>query len=131
MSPKKSRSKKANHYGTLAERKAAERYGLDLDGTHDGYHDAETDDGTPVEVKAAMLNRDSGRPGRFRIFRKYHEELARRGGCYVFVTYRASGRGIAVEMMRSVRASDLEFEFYGAGGHRGSKQVKVPPAAVF
>jgi hypothetical protein len=84
-----------------------------------------------VEVKAAMLNRDSGRPGRFRIFRKYHRELAKRGGCYVFVLYRARGRGITVEKMRSVRASDLEFDFYGAGGHRGSKQVKALPESIF
>jgi crotonobetainyl-CoA:carnitine CoA-transferase CaiB-like acyl-CoA transferase len=124
------RSKRANHYGTLAEQKAAERYGLTYEGVHGCMHDAETDDGTPVEVKAAMLNRASGREGRFRIFKAPHRRLVEESGLYVFVSYRAMGRGISVKKMRSVRASDLDVDFYGAGGHRGTKQVKILPKDV-
>jgi hypothetical protein len=125
------RSRKAAHYGRLAEERAADRYGLRLDGVHASWKDAETDDGRPVEVKAAMLNRSDGSEGRFRVFEQYHERLADRSGLYVFVAYYARGRGIRVKAMRSVDASRLALDFYGAGGHRDSRQVKIPVNAVF
>jgi hypothetical protein len=78
-----------------------------------------------------MLNRSSGQTGRFRIFERYHEQLVKQNGLYVFVAYRASGRGISVEATRSVEASAIKMDFYGAGGHRGSRQVKVPPSEIF
>lgn len=124
-----SRSRKAAHYGALAERAARQRY--DLEPAHDAWHDAEAADGTPVEVKATMLNRASGSPGRFRIFERYHGRLARRDGVYVFVAYRAVGRGIQVRQMRSVEAGWLDVDWYGAGGHRDSRQVKVAVSTVF
>ncbi len=123
------RSKKAAHYGALAERAAREQYSLDI--AHTSWHDAMTSDGTPVEIKAAMLNRASGKTGRFRIFEKYHRRLYREDGVYVFVTYNAVGTGISVNRMRAVEASDVRFEFYGAGGHRASRQAKVTPNRIF
>lgn len=124
-----SRSSNANRYGTLAEYRAAERYGLALD--RDAWHDARTEDGTPVEIKAAMLNRASGQIGRFRLFEDYHRKLRRNGGIYVFVCYRAAGAGIAVEDTRSVEAKDVQVRWYGAGGHRDSRQVKIPVSKLF
>ncbi|ELZ03928.1 hypothetical protein C482_03634, partial [Natrialba chahannaoensis JCM 10990] len=116
-------------YGRLAEEAAQRRYGLDAD--HGSWHDARTSDGRPVEVKAAMLNRRDGSEGRFRIFEDYHERLAEERGLYVFVPYRARGRGIQVVDMRSVDAGALRLKFYGAGGHRGSNQVKIHPRRIF
>jgi hypothetical protein len=122
-------SKSAARFGALAERKARERY--DLEDDHSPWHDARAADGRPVEIKAAMLNRSSGKRGRFRIFEKYHSRLVEEGGIYVFVAYRAVGRGIRIERMKSVEADSVRASFYGAGGHRGSRQVKVPPAEIF
>jgi hypothetical protein len=78
-----------------------------------------------------MLNRSSGGTGRFRIFEKYHRRLVENGGIYVFVVYRASGRGIRIERMKSVKAESISADWYGAGGHRGTRQVKVPPSEIF
>lgn len=123
------RSKKAARYGALAERKARERYGLDPE--HDSWHDSRAPDGSPVEIKAAMMNRAGGEEGRFRIFEKYHRRLCRNDGKYVFVAYRASGAGIQVRAMRSLAADDLRPRWYGAGGHRESRQVKIPISLIF
>jgi hypothetical protein len=78
-----------------------------------------------------MLNRASGKEGRFRVFEKYHEKLAQEGGSYVFVSYRAVGRGIQIGSMRSLSARSLRIEFYGAGGHRDSQQAKIPVSRFF
>jgi len=123
------KSSNAARFGALAERKARERYGLE--GTHTSWHDARRDDGTPVEIKAAMLNRSSGKGGRFRVFEEYHSRLEKADGIYVFVAYRARGRGITVCRMRSLRAEALELSFYGAGGHRDSRQIKIAPSQIF
>ncbi|WEL28410.1 HGPV1-ORF9-like protein [Haloferax volcanii] len=127
------RSKKAAHYGALAERAARERYGLEP--AHSSWQDAETDDGRPVEVKSAMMNRRSGKIGRFRIFEDYHARLRREGGLYVFVLYSATGGsgggGIRVQNMRSVDADALRLRFYSSGGHRDSQQIKIHPHRVF
>jgi hypothetical protein len=122
------RSKKAARYGRLAEEAARSRYGLESE--HTSWYDATTSDGRPVETKAAMLNRARGK-GRFRVFEAYHRKLESAGGLYVFVAYEAAGRGIRVRKMRSVEASSMNLEFYGAGGHRDSRQAKIPVRAVF
>jgi hypothetical protein len=122
------RSKKAARYGRLAEEAARSRYGLESE--HTSWYDATTSDGRPVETKAAMLNRARGK-GRFRVFEAYHRKLESAGGLYVFVAYEAAGRGIRVWKMRSVEASSMNLEFYGAGGHRDSRQCKIPVRAVF
>ena len=125
------RSKKAARYGRLAEEAAADRYGLELAGQHSSWQDAATSDGRPIEIKAAMLNRSDGKQGRFRIFESSHRRLASESGAYVFVAYYARGRGIRVQSMRSVDASRLSLDFYGAGGHRDTRQVKIPVSQVF
>jgi len=127
------RSKKAAHYGALAERAARQRYGLEP--AHSSWQDAETEDGRPVEIKAAMMNRKSGKTGRFRVFEDYHARLRREGGLYVFVLYSATGGsgggGIRVQNMRSIEADALQLQFYGAGGHRNSDQMKIHPVQLF
>ncbi|RDZ36835.1 MULTISPECIES: hypothetical protein [unclassified Haloferax] len=123
------RSRKAARYGRLAEEAARRIYDLDAD--HASWHDARTSDGRPVETKAAMLNRADGTEGRFRIFEDYHAKLVQHDGLYVFIPYLARGRGIQVVDARSVEASKLRLNFYGAGGHRESQQVKIHPHRVF
>jgi hypothetical protein len=122
-------SKKSAHYGALAERAARNRYGLSSE--HDGWHDAETSDGQPVEIKSAMINRASGRVGRFRIFREYHQRLEREGGYYVFVAYRRFGRGISIARMRSVDADALNLNWYRGRHHRDSEEVKLTIEHLF
>lgn len=124
-----SRSSNAARYGALAEAAARDRYNLTAD--HSSWYDARDPSGSPVEIKSAMLNRASGKEGRFRVFEKYHEKLAQEGGSYVFVSYRAVGRGIQIGSMRSLSARSLRIEFYGAGGHRDSQQAKIPVSRFF
>jgi hypothetical protein len=52
-------SKKAARYGSRAEKKAADRYNLELEGNHCSWHDAKRADGTPVEIKAAAVERST------------------------------------------------------------------------
>jgi len=119
-------SKKANAYGTAAERKAAAEYRLTIEGVHNYWRDAVMQDGTPVEIKAAMVQRADGTPGRFRIFENAHDQLAARDGRYVFVAYRVRGRGIQVLRSKMIHASRLPGStWYGAGGHRDSRQRKL------
>jgi hypothetical protein len=123
-------SKKAARYGSRAEKKAAERYGLTLD--HCSWHDAKKPDGTPVEIKATMETRADGSEGRFRVFRDYHDKLRRADGIYVFVGYRPHGTGIMVLNMRTCHSSQLPLStWYGAGGHRESEQRKISVSEVF
>lgn len=129
----RNRSAKAARYGRLAERVAADRYGLDLD--HSEFRgvrvDARSSDGRPGDVKAAMSNRTSSKP-RFRLWKDQHDVLTAADGFYVFVLYRAIGRGIRVEKIRSVAARSLPSITWGVGGHRGDgSQVKIPPTAIF
>lgn len=122
-----SRSQQASRYGRLAEEKAAEKYGLELDHRPvDGVRvDARDQDGNPWEVKAAMANRSDG-PGRFRLWQDQHDVLASNGGGYVFVRYYAVERGIRILGTRSVSASALTLTWGGAGSHpRASEQVKI------
>lgn len=123
------RSSNAARYGALAEQRARERYGLDAD--HASWHDARTSDGRPVETKSCMLTRRDGSEGRFRIFEQYHRKLEAADGLYVFAAYVPKGSGIQVRAMRSLEAGSLRLSFYGAGGHRNSRQVKIAPARVF
>lgn len=125
-------SKRANRYGTLAERHAAQRYRLTRDGAHTSWCDAIDADGTPHEIKAAMVERADGSPGRFRVFEKYHEELQRQNGRYVFVAYKPRGAGITVSRMKRIHSSRLPGStWYGAGGHRDSQQRKLSISQVF
>jgi len=121
-----SRSSNAARYGARVEAKARERYGLEPE--HDAWHDAIRSTGEPVEIKAAMHRRGDGSPGRFRIFRDYHEQLARADGWYCFGAYRPRGTGVEIVAMTMTRARALRLGtdvWYGAGGHRDSEQVKL------
>jgi hypothetical protein len=124
------RSRKANHYGTVCERRAAKQYGLDLDRA--SWHDARFQNGTPVEIKSAMYRRADGSPGRFRVFRKYHDRLRAAGGWYAFVVYQPRGSGLQVRQMKMTQADRLPLSaWYGAGGHRDSEQTKLAIEDVF
>lgn len=123
-------SKKAARYGSRAEKKAAERYNLDLE--HTSWHDAKQQDGTPVEIKSCTVERADGSEGRFRVFREYHDKLRRADGNYVFVAYKPRGTGISVTNIKMIHSSQLPLStWYGAGGHRDSEQRKIPISAVF
>lgn len=120
----KSRSHRANHYGTLVERKAVEKYNLDLDRC--SWHDARKRDGTPVEIKAAMYRHADGQPGTFKIYDRYHESLRAAGGSYVFGIYCVRGIGVEVlhwDMRHSSRIPQLKW--HGGGEHRDAKQAKL------
>ncbi len=121
-----SRSQNAARYGALAERRAADRYGLELE--RDDWHDARGPDGSLWDVKAAMVSR---RAPRFRLWEKQHRKLRQESGGYVFVLYRPVGCVIRVLKMRSLNARGLRLEFYGAGRHPKGRQVKVAPGSVF
>jgi hypothetical protein len=89
-------------------------------------------DGTPWEIKAAMLERADGSPGRFRVFEAYHSKLANEGGRYGFLAYKPRGRGITVVRSRAIPAEQLPVaRWYGASGHRDSRQMKLAVADVF
>jgi len=125
-------SSSANAYGTAAERKAAAEYRLTIEGVHNYWRDAITSDGTPVEIKAAMQQRADGSEGRFRVFEDAHDKLHAAGGRYVFVAYRVRGRGIQVLASTMLHASQLPGStWYGAGGHRDSRQRKIAISDVF
>jgi hypothetical protein len=113
----------------MAEQAARNRYNLTAD--HTSWHDARDPEGHPVEVKATMVQQRDGTTGRFRIFKRYHRTLERADGRYVFVVYRARGRGIEVVKTRSIRAEDLSLSWGGSGGHRGSLEAKVPHSRLF
>lgn len=120
-----SRSSNAARYGAAVERRARERYGLEPE--HSSWYDARRGS-EPVEIKAAMYRRADGSPGRFRIFEDYHDRLARADGWYCFGSYRVRGTGVEIVAMTMTRARALRLassDFYGAGGHRDSRQIKL------
>jgi hypothetical protein len=123
-------SSKANHYGTLAERKAAEKFRLDLERC--SWHDAVRSDGAPVEIKSAMLEHADGQPGNFKIYQQYHSKLRENGGYYVFAPYRVRGRGISVVSWEMRHASRLpRLSWHGGGDHRDTQQAKLPIGEIF
>jgi hypothetical protein len=123
------RSKRANQYGTLTEMHAADRYNLKQDGEYTSWCDARGPDGTPHEIKATMVTRGYLR---FRIFEKYHRRLQFAGRRYVLVAYRPHSRGIVLLKSRRIHASKLPLStWYGAWGHRDSRQVKLSLEAIF
>jgi hypothetical protein len=125
-------SSSANRYGHRAELKAADRYRLDLDGTHTSWCDGRDRDGRPVEIKAARPRYSDGREGKFRVFEEYHDQLAARDGWYVFVLYLPRGTGVQVLDMDRRHSSRLPGStWYGAGGHRDSRQREIQVSEVF
>ena len=124
-------SHKASRYGALTERKARERYNLTNE--QSAWFDGRRPNGKPVEIKAAVLERRTGRPGRFRIFREPHNKLARQQGHYVFVVYRPHGRGVSVEDMKMVEAARLRPKWSNSGHKTAgrSEQHKIDIATIF
>ncbi|WP_257300242.1 hypothetical protein [Haloarchaeobius sp. FL176] len=117
-----SRSSKASRYGSLAEKHLADERGLVLDGQHTSWCDARFHNGTPVEIKSAMVS-----TGYFQIYRKYHEKLRDAGGWYGFVVYREHGDGIRVLKTRMARPERLPLQslWSPTGGHRNSEKAKI------
>jgi hypothetical protein len=125
------RSKRANHFGTICEKRMAKKRRFELE--RSSWHDARFGNGTPVEIKSTMLEHSDGQPGNFKVYRKYHEKLRRANGWYCFVVYRPHGRsGCTVVRDKMVRSSDLPLlRWHGGGNHRGTTQAKIPISAVF
>lgn len=124
------RSHRANRYGTLAERHLAEEYCLELD--RSSWHDARDDDGTPWELKAAMIEHSNGQPGTFKLYKRYHETLQENGGIYAFVAYRPWGRGIRVIKSKVAHSSEFPLlRWHGGGNHRNTKQAKIDVTNLF
>lgn len=120
-------SKKANRYGTLAERHFADERGLTREGVHTPWCDARFQNGVPVEIKSAKHS-----PGYFQIYKKYHRKLRREGGWYGFVVYRIRGTGIQVLDTKMVRPDRLPISTWGpTGGHRDSDKAYLPVGDVF
>jgi hypothetical protein len=118
--------------GAAIERAIAREYDLELEGTHRSWADAEFKNGRPVEIKAAVRRRSSGQPGRFRIFEDPHRRLQDVDGWYAFAVYRPRGRGYQVLKSVMRKAEHVgPFEWYGAGGHRDSRQMKIPIGEIF
>ncbi|WP_255193019.1 hypothetical protein [Natronobeatus ordinarius] len=125
------RSKRANHFGTIVEKRMAKKRRFELE--RSSWHDAKFGNGTPVEIKSTMLEHADGQPGNFKIYRKYHEKLRRHGGWYCFVIYRPHGRsGCTILKHRMCKASNLPLlRWHGGGDHRGTQQAKLTIASVF
>lgn len=122
------RSSNASRYGSLAETRLAGSRDLDLDGTHTSWCDARFQNGTPVEIKAAMYS-----TGYFQIYQKYHERLRENDGWYGFVVYKPQGQGIRVMRERMVQAHRLPLSamWSPTGGHRDTEKAKVQISEVF
>ena len=126
-----SRSHKSNRYGTLAERQAIEQY-PDLELDRSSWNDARRDDGSPVEIKAAMMEHRDGQPGTFKLYERYHRRLRAAGGFYLFVVYRPQGRGIEIKRMALSHSSQVpRLSWHGGGDHRSTRQAKVQIGEIF
>ena len=120
-------SKRANRYGTLAERHVANSRGLDRDGVHTSWCDARFQNGTPVEIKSCNVS-----TGYFQIYKKYHAKIRNAGGWYALVVYKPRGNGIRVLKDKMVKPSNLPLSTWSpTGGHRDSEKAKLPIGEVF
>lgn len=124
------------YYGAKVEDWVLETYGLEREykEVHGARMDAvEPETGRPVEIKAVASNRKGGRPDevRFKIWRDQHAGLKRTNGYYVFVLYRLQPNGITVQNSRSVRAGDIDVDWYGNTVPRGSEQAELPASQLF
>jgi len=109
------KSKRANRYGTLAEKQMAEKWRLTREGVHTFWRDAIDAEGRPWELKAAVVETASGRPGRFRVREHAHARLVENDGRYGFAVYRRIGRGIRILRYKAMPATRLPVSaWYGA-----------------
>lgn len=116
----KNRSKKAARYGSRAEKKIAEEYGLKIEGTHASWKDAEFQNGVPVEIKACMLS-----TGYFQIYKKYHRILRQNGGYYALGVYRPHGTGIRLLKTLLKRPSELPLSTWSPTNHQQRQSEKA------
>lgn len=123
-------SHRANHYGTLCERLAAEKYSLTL--ARSSWKDAEFQNGTPVEIKSTMRTHADGGAGNFKLYSTYHRRLRAADGQYCFVVYRIRGQGVEPLRMKMVHSSRLpRLSWHGGGSHRDAQQAKVGIPEIF
>ncbi|RQG91858.1 hypothetical protein [Natrarchaeobius chitinivorans] len=125
------RSKRANHFGTICEKRMSKKRRFTLE--RSSGHDARFQNGTPVEIKSTMLEHSDGQPGNFKIYRAYHDRLRQADGWYCFVVYRPHGRsGCTIVKDKMVKASNLPLlQWHGGGDHRGTEQAKISISGVF
>jgi hypothetical protein len=136
-------SHRANHWGTIVEEKAAERYNLvfrfeDGSSTRCAWRDAirpagakRVEDGQNVEIKAAKVSEDTANPN-WKIYETYHRKLRERDGYYALAAYRPWGRGVRIERWDYRHASKLpRLSWHGGGEHRDSRQAKLSVSEVF
>lgn len=127
--------KKAPRLGDRVEKKVRQRKGYDLPDSGREWRDAIAQDGKSVEIKAAMRNRANGKPGKFRIFREPHRQLAKNDGRYVFVAYRQRGTGaeILASTTEPARAVNRRDEWTKAGHATDGReyQIRIPVGEVF
>ncbi|AUX10681.1 hypothetical protein AArcSl_3074 [Halalkaliarchaeum desulfuricum] len=125
-----SRSHRANHYGTICEKRAMDRY--DLEPARASWKDAEFEHGRPVEIKSTMYRHSDGQPGTFKLYEKYHRRLRREDGHYVFVVYKATEKGVNILEMKLTHSSQVpRLSWHGGGDHRGTRQAKIQLGAIF
>ncbi|WP_049907250.1 hypothetical protein [Halovivax asiaticus] len=119
------RSKRANHFGTICEKRMAAKRRFDLERA--SWHDARFGNGTPVEIKSTMLEHADGQPGNFKVYHAYHRKLRRHNGWYCFVVYRPHGRsGCTIVKDKMVKAANLPLlRWHGGGDHRETQQAKI------
>ena len=125
-----SRSHKANHYGTLVEKKICRKRRFDL--ARSSWKDAEFQNGTPVEIKSTMAVHSDGQPGTFKLYRKYHDRLREAEGWYCFAVYKVRGRGVTIVADKLVRAAEVPLlRWHGGGDHRETQQAKIAISDLF
>jgi len=120
-------------YGKLIELWAARNYPFDLDyPTADGLKfDLSDRNGRPWDAKGSMLN---GVRPTFKFWKDQHSALAKNGGGYVLVGYRARGRDAKIKWSRTIRAADLRIDnwtYPGDTHHRShSLEAQIPAEAL-
>lgn len=80
----------ANHYGTLCEWQAGERYRYRFILGRCSWYDVKCEDGPPVEIKAAMYEYADGQLGNFKLYEKYHRKLQRAKGWWVSIYFQVA-----------------------------------------
>lgn len=124
----KNRSSNAARYGSRAEYKIAEEYGLKIEGTHASWKDAEFQNGSPVEIKSCMVS-----TGYFQIYKKYHRILRQRDGWYALGVYKPHGTGIQLLKTKLKRPSELPLSTWSPTNHsqRQSEKARLKIGDVF
>ena len=125
------RSKRANHYGTICEKRAFKKYGLTP--ARASWKDAEFKNGKPVEIKSTMLVHADGNPGTFKLYDTAHSRLRRMDGSYAFVVYRTPDSDrVDVVKTKLIHSSRLpRLSWHGGGSHRDMRQAKVGISEIF